>query len=442
MAILLLFFLLIFTFTPLSQSQSFLGVNYGQLADNLPPPQSTANLLKSCAFQKVRLSGSDPAAIKSLANTNIAITIGAPNSDIPNLASDPTFAEKWIDANVAPFHPASKIAAINVGNAVLSYNDRNLRAQLLPAMRNLQAALESTGLAGEIKVSTVHSMAVLGRSDPPSSGSFDPAIEDLLSGVLSFNNATGSAFGINPYPYFAYRSDPRPETLAFCLFKPNSGRVDSGSKINYTNMFDAQVDGVRWALDKIGFKGVEIVVAETGWPYRGDKEEAGATVENAKAYNENLIAHLRSTLGTPMMPGRSVDTYLFSLYDENHKPGPTSERSFGLFKPDLTMAYDVGLIQTPSSPSKGRWCVGKAGVGEDKMQANLDYACGQGIDCSPIQPGGACFEPAAVIAHANYAMNLFFHNSDKDPSVTCDFAQTATLSSTDPSYDKCIYPSS
>lgn len=109
--------------------------------------------------------------------------------------------------------------------------------------------------------------------------------------------------------------------------------------------------------------------------------------------------------------------------------------------------------------------MGKAGVEEVEMQANLDYACGQGIDCSPIQPGGACFEPTTVIAHANYAMNLFFHNSDRDPSITCDFAQTATLSSKDPSkfyifnfvvsslpliifllfcagYDKCIYPSS
>ncbi|KAG6403182.1 hypothetical protein SASPL_135399 [Salvia splendens] len=217
MAVLLLFFLLIFTFTPLSQSQSFLGVYDGQFADNLPPPESTANLLKSSAFQKVHLFGSDPAAIKALANTNIAITIGASNSDIPHLTSDPSFAEKWIDTNVAPFHPASNIVAINVG-------------------------------------------------------SFDPAIEDLLRGVLSFNNATGSAFAINQYPYFAYRSDPRPETLAFCLFRPNSGQVDSVSKINYTNMFDAQVDGVRWTLDRIGLKGVEMVVAETGWPYRGGEE--------------------------------------------------------------------------------------------------------------------------------------------------------------------------
>jgi hypothetical protein len=38
-----------------------------------------------------------------------------------------------------------------------------------------------------------------------------------------------------------------------------------------------------------------------------------------------------------------VDTYLFALYDEDLKPGPGSERSFGLFKTDLTMVYDIGL---------------------------------------------------------------------------------------------------
>lgn len=106
------------------------------------------------------------------------------------------------------------------------------------------------------------------------------------------------------------------------------------------------MDGIRSALDRVGFKGVEIVIAETGWPYKGDDGEVGASVENAKVYNGNLIAHLRSMVGTPLMPGKSLDTYLFAMYDENQKPGPTSERSFGLFKPDLTMAYDVGLTKT------------------------------------------------------------------------------------------------
>ena len=100
---------------------------------------------------------------------------------------------------------------------------------------------------------------------------------------------------------------------------------------------------MRSALNAMGFKNVEIVVAETGWPYKGDSDEVGPGIENAKAYNGNLIAHLRSMGGTPLMPGKSVDTYLFAIYDEDLKPGPASERSFGLFKSDLTMIYDIGL---------------------------------------------------------------------------------------------------
>lgn len=113
-----------------------------------------------------------------------------------------------------------------------------------------------------------------------------------------------------------------------------------------TGATNLQVDAVRSALDAMGFKDVEIVVAETGWPYKGDSNEVGTSVENAKAFNGNLVAHLRSMVGTPLMPGKSVDTYLFALYDENLKPGPTSERSFGLFKPDLTMTYDIGLAKS------------------------------------------------------------------------------------------------
>lgn len=96
----------------------------------------------------------------------------------------------------------------------------------------------------------------------------------------------------------------------------------------------------------MGFKDVEIVVAETGWPYKGDPNEVGPSLDNAKNYNGNLINYLRSKVGTPLMPGKSVDTYIFALYDENLKPGPGSERSFGLFRSDLSMIYDAGLSKS------------------------------------------------------------------------------------------------
>ncbi|KAL9238202.1 hypothetical protein vseg_012662 [Gypsophila vaccaria] len=454
------------------EAQSFLGVNYGQVADNLPPPETTAKLLKSTSISKVRLYGADPGIIQALANTGIGIVIGAANGDIPALATDPNHAGQWVGSNVVPYYPASKIILITVGNEVITSGDQNLMSQLVPAMQNIQNALNGAQLGGKIKVSTVHSMAVLGQSDPPSSGAFNSAYGDTMKSLLEFQRANGSPLTINPYPFFAYQSDPRPETLAFCLFQPNAGRVDSGTSIKYMNMFDAQANAVHSALNAMGYKDIEIVVAETGWPYRGDSNEVGPSTENAKAYNGGLINHLRSMVGTPLMPGKSVDTYIFALYDEDLKPGPASERSFGLFKPDLSMTYDVGLSksssQTPSTtpstpstspsapsttptpsttpatpspkPTQGGWCVPKQGVSDAQLQANLDYACGHGIDCSKIQPGGICFDPNTVASHAAYAMNLYYQTTGRSPG-SCDFSQTATVSDTNPSYGGCEYSS-
>ncbi|XP_010467346.1 PREDICTED: glucan endo-1,3-beta-glucosidase 7 [Camelina sativa] len=449
--VLSIFFPLLFIlfFFPPSNAQSFIGVNYGLLADNLPSPSETAKLLQSTSIQKVRLYNADPSIIKSLAGTGIGIVIGVANGDLPSVASDLNVASQWISSNVLPFYPASNIILINVGNELLLSNDLNLVNQLLPAMQNIQNSLEAVSLGGKIKVSTVHAMTVLGNSEPPSAGSFALSYQAGLKGILQFLSDTGSPFAINPYPFFAYQSDPRPETLAFCLFQPNAGRVDSNTGIKYTNMFDAQVDAVHSALKSMGFEKLEVVVAETGWPSTGDSNEVGPSVENAKAYNGNLVAHLRSMVGTPLMPGKSIDTYIFALFDENLKPGPSFERSFGLFKPDLSMAYDIGLTKTTSSqtsqsPPLGEatsmgWCVPKDDATEEQLQDSLDWVCGQGIDCGPIMPGGLCFEPNNLMSHTAYAMNLYFQKSPENPT-DCDFSKTARITSNNPSYNSCIYP--
>lgn len=219
-------------------------MNYGQVADDLPAPEVSAELLKSTTVGKVRLYGADPAIIKALANSGIGIVIGVANGDIPSLASDPDSATQWVNANVLPHYPESNITLIAVGNEIIKSGDDGLASQLLPAMQNVQNALNSASLGGKIKVSTVHSMAVLTQSEPPSAGSFDPALMDILQPLVAFLKNNESPFAINPYPFFAYQSDPRPETLAFCLFQPNSGRVDQGNGNVYSNMFDAQVSNL------------------------------------------------------------------------------------------------------------------------------------------------------------------------------------------------------
>jgi exo-beta-1,3-glucanase (GH17 family) len=112
-------FVFLFFYFLVTGSESFIGVNYGQVADNLPSPSATAKLLQSTAVQKVRLYGADPAIIRALANTGIEIVIGAANGEIPALASDPNSATQWINSNVLPYYPASKIILITVGNEVI-----------------------------------------------------------------------------------------------------------------------------------------------------------------------------------------------------------------------------------------------------------------------------------------------------------------------------------
>lgn len=89
-------------------------------------------------------------------------------------------------------------------------------------------------------------------------------------------------------------------------------------------------------------------------------------------------------------------------------------------------------VNPAPKPNQTVWCVPKEGVSDAQLQANIDYACGHGVDCSAIQPGGACFEPNTVASHAAYAMNLLYQTAGRNP-WNCDFSHTATLSSKNPS---------
>lgn len=90
------------------------------------------------------------------------------------------------------------------------------------------------------------------------------------------------------------------------------------------------------------------------------------------------------------------------------------------------------LLRLASPTSAAEFCVAKPGVSEQTLQANIFYACAQpGVDCSPIQPGGSCYT-SDLITWASYAMNAYF-NVYRSKGATCDFSQSAQLTSTDPS---------
>ncbi|KAI4315580.1 hypothetical protein L6164_028375 [Bauhinia variegata] len=322
-----------------------IGINYGQIANNLPSPENVVPLLKSIGATKVKLYDADPRVLRAFANTGVEFMVGLGNEYLSKM-QDPNKAQAWIKSNIQPYLPATNITCIFVGNEVLTFNDSSLTDNLLPAMQCVHTALVNLGLDKQVAVTTTHSLAVLETSYPPSAGAFRPDLAPCLKPILNFHSKTGSPFLINAYPYFAYKANPKQVSLDFVLFQPNQGLLDPSTNLHYDNMLFAQIDAVYSALASLGYNKLPVHISETGWPSKGDQDEAGATPDYAKKYNGNLIKLISQNRGTPMRPTSDLNIYVFALFNENMKPGPTSERNYGLFKPDRSPAYPLPVIAT------------------------------------------------------------------------------------------------
>jgi len=78
-------------------------------------------------------------------------------------------------------------------------------------------------------------------------------------------------------------------------------------------------------------------------------------------------------------------------------------------------------------------------------ESSVVRAKGRSIRCPIADKLGlclwACFEPNTIASHAAYAMNLLYQTAGRNP-WNCDFSQTATLSSNNPSKFPNTKPSS
>ncbi|XP_073121829.1 putative glucan endo-1,3-beta-glucosidase GVI [Henckelia pumila] len=227
------------------------------------------------------------------------------------------------------------ILCISAGNEVIP---GELAKYVPGAMQNLAAALDAAKLGG-IGVSTAVPMSVLGPpSFPPSQGVFSPETVPFMTRIVSILAARKSPLLVNVYPYFPRAAEPEHVSLDYALLQGSAAPVHDGP-LTYHNLFDAMVDTVHAALEKIGGENIEIVVSETGWPTQG---AADASVGNAQIYVNNLIGLVSSGQGTPRRPNKNIDAYIFSLFNEDLKPQGI-ERHWGLYYPDLTEVYHANL---------------------------------------------------------------------------------------------------
>ncbi|XP_043690267.1 glucan endo-1,3-beta-glucosidase 12-like isoform X2 [Telopea speciosissima] len=462
------FLLLLFIFAFAADAGS-IGVNYGRIANNLPPAPKVVQLLKSQGLEKVKLYDTDPTVLKALAGSGIKVVVDLPNEQLYLASKTSSFANNWVQKNIVAYHPSTQIYAIAVGNEVF-VDPNNTTNYLVPAMRNIQAALVKFKLDSSIKVSSPIALSALQNSYPSSAGSFkQELIEPVIKPMLEFLRETGSYLMVNAYPFFAYSANADVISLDYALFRNNSGVVDSGNGLRYYSLFDAQIDAVFAAMSALKYDNIELTVTETGWPSKGDETETGAGEENAAAYNGNLVRRILTGGGTPLRPKAEIEVFLFALFNENNKPGPTSERNYGLFYPTEEKVYDIPLTMaevtqqgpvsgggksqvtnpvkgsggsggTVSTSSSGQtWCVANGKAGNQRLQAALDYACGEGgADCSQIQPSGLCYDPNTVEAHASFAFNSYYQKNGRRMG-TCDFQGAAYVVTQPPKFGKCEF---
>ncbi|PRQ38351.1 putative glucan endo-1,3-beta-D-glucosidase [Rosa chinensis] len=352
LAFLLLFHLL--GFQVFAEISSKIGINYGQVGNNLPSPSRSIERIKSMKIGRVKLYDANPEILRLLSGTNISVSIMVPNNEITGIASDQSKADEWVRNNVLPYYPKTMIRYLLVGNEILSYfsdQDRQIWHDLVPAMTKIKYSLKSKNITN-IKIGTPLAMDVVQTSFPPSSGSFRSDIsETVMVPLVRFLNRTKSFFFIDVYPFFPWSSNPKDISLDYALLKNISNNstlryTDPGSGLVYTNLLDQMLDSLIFAMTKLGYPNIRLLIAETGWPNSSSEQnQPGANVHNAATYNRNLVQKIvtKPTIGTPARPGVVIPTFIFALYDENQKGGPGTERHWGLLYADGTPVYDIDL---------------------------------------------------------------------------------------------------
>ncbi|KAG2280003.1 hypothetical protein Bca52824_051223 [Brassica carinata] len=320
-----LFFLscivLIFNYGLVTTAASNVGLNYGLLGDNLPPPSNVITLYKSIGITKVRIFDPNTEVLNALrGHRDIKVTVGVRDQDLAPLAASEDAVKAWFATNIEPYLADVNIAFITVGNEVIP-------GPIGPQSRNLP-----------ISISTVVSMANLGQSYPPSAGMFTSQAREQLTPVLKFLSQTSTPILVNIYPYFPYATDPVNIHLDYAIAKNETVVVHDGP-LGYSNMFDAMFDAFLWAMEKEGVKDLPMVVSETGWPSAGNGDMTTPNI--AAAYNGNFMKRVYIGKGTPKRPNSGVDGFLFATFNENQKQ-PGTEQNFGLYNPvDMKPIYKL-----------------------------------------------------------------------------------------------------
>ncbi|KAI5674938.1 hypothetical protein M9H77_05888 [Catharanthus roseus] len=312
-----------------------IGICYGTLGDNLPPPTEVVALFKQYNVGKMRLYDPNLDILEALRGQEIEVILGVRNEDVQIMASSQSAAESWVLKNVVNYINDIQFTFFVVGNEIVP---GELAQFIAPAMQNLLNALRLYSFDG-IRVTTSVASTVLQNSYPPSASEFTPNSLGPITEILKVLSAQSCpVLMINAYPYFAYAGDPINVNLDFAQFTATSPVVIDG-EFQYMNLLDAIVDGFYWAIEKAGnFSDITVGISESGWPSAGNGRLTSP--ELASVYNKNFVKSILDNGGTPKRPFAYMEAFLFAMFNENLKPVGV-EQNWGLFYPNKEPVYPL-----------------------------------------------------------------------------------------------------
>ncbi|XP_031498006.1 glucan endo-1,3-beta-glucosidase-like [Nymphaea colorata] len=298
-------------FLNVGSGQPAVGVCYDTQADNLPPEKEVLPLFESSGITSVRLFRPDSEMLDALQYTRITVALGVDNSE--------------------SYHRSVIIKYIIVGNELIP---GPLAPYVLTAMENLDDMLSRHGISS-ISVTTTVLMDVLTYVyTPPSQAFFSSSSVDFMSSLLSFLDSRGYPLFVNVYPFLVYYATGK-IPLQYAQFTSPVPVVTDGS-FSYLNLLDQMVDSLYVAMEKVGQTNVTLAIAETGWPSAG---VSGASVGDASIYNNNFVAHVLSSKGTPRRPNTPLEAFVYNMFNEDRRSGVFA--NLGLFYPDKNPVYPV-----------------------------------------------------------------------------------------------------
>ncbi|KAL9155087.1 hypothetical protein ABFS82_10G158800 [Erythranthe guttata] len=424
-----------------------IGINWGRNNAQRLIPSMVVDLLLQNGVKEARIYNAQEDILRAFFGSGIDLTVTIFN--FSSIASKDD-AKRWISTKIG-YLENSRIRRIYIGVDAFSRgitNKTDLQAALT-AYTSMQEAINEGSYADEIKVTMPHPDYVLNmeKVSKPSEADFRHEIREEMHGFLRQLEANKAPLIIELLPIYQVINKKLGIDFAGPTDSPSHVIEDVNGAV-YTDYFTVLHDSFVWAIKKAGVPDLDIVVGAVGWPTDG---LPGANTSSAEHFYKHLLPYVTSNKGTPMRPGKPIDTYIHALTDENMNGDyfPFA-RHWGIYRTNGEPKYKIDLSGQGRDifPTKAngimrmpeRWCVYTnrvKGFNKSAVVEQFKLACRK-ADCTSLAPGGSC-SGLSFQNNVSYAFNMYFQTKFQDEGA-CSFGGYAVVVAEDPSTDGCVFP--